>query len=102
MAGDGLLHDAGIDRWARMRETTTQHFRWTPRRALQALVWGVAVPLALYEATVFQMVRGLLGLRAGGVIGGSLCRGGGRGGCRRRRTGSWSGPTASTRASLIN
>ena len=52
-----MLHDSAIDRWGAMRENTLKHFRWNKRTVTASLVWGLVVPLAMYEVTVAEMVR---------------------------------------------
>ncbi|ORX94054.1 hypothetical protein K493DRAFT_261802 [Basidiobolus meristosporus CBS 931.73] len=42
-----LIHDPAIDRWATMRETTYQHFRWTRRTVSLSVLYLVAIPVGL-------------------------------------------------------
>lgn len=48
MAGGWLRFDPAIEKWAVMRETTPQHFRFTHRNLVISLVFCVVVPGGLY------------------------------------------------------
>ena len=52
-----LRHDPAIERWATMRESTLAHFKWNPRTVGMSILWGVVVPVGIYELIVFQYVR---------------------------------------------
>jgi len=53
----GLKTDAAIERWGSMRETTVQHFRMNKRTGLQFAIFGVIIPVAIYELSVLSAVR---------------------------------------------
>lgn len=55
--GDHLLTDPAIERWGTMREKTTRHFRATKRNFALFAVFGVAVPVAIYEYVAYSLVR---------------------------------------------
>ena len=38
-----------IEKWGRMRETTVDHFKFTPRTSAYAILWAVAVPFGLFS-----------------------------------------------------
>ena len=52
--GTPWLHaDPAVERWANMRENTHQYFRFNRRTTRLAMVWLVAVPVALYYSAVY-------------------------------------------------
>eukprot|EP00053_Salpingoeca_punica_P007824 m.71132 g.71132 ORF g.71132 m.71132 type:complete len:74 (-) comp14346_c0_seq1:1200-1421(-) len=51
----GLLRDPAIDRWATMREQTLRHFRLTRKNVGPALIWGLGVPLVIYQFATMEM-----------------------------------------------
>lgn len=53
----GLKVDPAIERWAAMRESTVRHFRITTRTVRAGILWGVVVPLMIYEGAIAEMVR---------------------------------------------
>eukprot|EP00042_Codosiga_hollandica_P013707 m.31159 g.31159 ORF g.31159 m.31159 type:complete len:83 (+) comp41632_c0_seq1:165-413(+) len=52
--GHGFIKDPAIERWASMRERTGEFFKWTPRTTRAAVLWGVVVPVVLYEVAVAE------------------------------------------------
>ncbi|XP_057307389.1 uncharacterized protein LOC130645420 [Hydractinia symbiolongicarpus] len=44
----GLIADPAIDRWMTMRETTTKHFKWTPKTFGLIVFWAGILPTSLY------------------------------------------------------
>ena len=40
-----------------MRETTTQHFKFTPRTSLYAFIWAFAVPFGVYSLVKWERRR---------------------------------------------
>ncbi|EGD79406.1 hypothetical protein PTSG_09818 [Salpingoeca rosetta] len=53
----GLKVDPAIERWGAMRETTVRHFRITPKTARQGFLWGLVVPLIIYEGAISEMKK---------------------------------------------
>eukprot|EP00111_Clytia_hemisphaerica_P002894 TCONS_00008186-protein len=43
----GLIKDPAIERWMTMRETTTPHFKWTPKSFGLIAFWCGVVPYAM-------------------------------------------------------
>eukprot|EP00056_Hartaetosiga_gracilis_P018278 m.10377 g.10377 ORF g.10377 m.10377 type:complete len:78 (-) comp6580_c0_seq2:86-319(-) len=52
----GLKVDPAIERWGSMRETSARHFKVTRTAARNGLIWGLVVPLALYELSIVEFV----------------------------------------------
>eukprot|EP00056_Hartaetosiga_gracilis_P018277 m.10375 g.10375 ORF g.10375 m.10375 type:complete len:72 (-) comp6580_c0_seq1:293-508(-) len=50
----GLKVDPAIERWGSMRETSARHFKVTRTAARNGLIWGLVVPLALYELSIVE------------------------------------------------
>ena len=44
-----LQKDPAIERWNTIRETTTPHFKWTPKTVAMAIFWLGVVPGSLYK-----------------------------------------------------
>merc|ERR1712230_317068 len=49
--------DTAVESWSYMRENLYKTFKFTPRTTSLSLIWGLAVPVALYYGIVGQDVR---------------------------------------------
>ena len=38
-----------IEKWGKMRETTVEHFKFTPRTSAYAFIWALALPFGIYS-----------------------------------------------------
>uniref|UniRef100_A0A1X7VIU3 Complex I-B15 n=1 Tax=Amphimedon queenslandica TaxID=400682 RepID=A0A1X7VIU3_AMPQE len=38
-----------IEAWGRMRETTNQHFKFTPRTTAYCVIWALLVPIGIWK-----------------------------------------------------
>jgi len=46
--------DTAVESWSYMRENVYKTFKFTPRTTSLSLIWGLAVPVALYYGIVGQ------------------------------------------------
>ena len=51
-----LQKDPAIERWAKMRETTHLHFKFTPKTVFIGVFWGLVVPGAFYYLLKWDLV----------------------------------------------
>ncbi|KJE90135.1 hypothetical protein CAOG_01484 [Capsaspora owczarzaki ATCC 30864] len=58
MGGDhGMQKSPIVERWATMRETTVQHFRFTPRTTGISFLLMVAIPVGIYALTSLELKK---------------------------------------------
>ncbi|KAF9974695.1 hypothetical protein BGZ73_001853 [Actinomortierella ambigua] len=50
--GEYLQKDPAVEKWVRMRESTAQHFRWSPRNIRTIGLLGLVVPAGLLYLSV--------------------------------------------------
>ncbi|KAF9159541.1 hypothetical protein DFQ27_002925 [Actinomortierella ambigua] len=50
--GEYLHKDPAVEKWVRMRESTAQHFRWSPRNIRSIGLLGLVVPAGLLYLSV--------------------------------------------------
>lgn len=53
----GGVTDAAIERWANMRKDTVRHFKINARTTRQLFVYGILIPVVIYEASIAEFVR---------------------------------------------
>ena len=46
-----------IEKWGRMRETTVEHFKFTPRTSMYAFIWAFAVPFGVFNLIKWERRR---------------------------------------------
>ncbi|KAI9594559.1 hypothetical protein BDF19DRAFT_396087 [Syncephalis fuscata] len=70
MAGDqNITRDPALERWAAMRENSDAYFRWNRRNVRLGVIFGVAVPLAIYGLTTYTTNRyAMIGPRRQGLL----------------------------------
>jgi len=49
--------DTAVESWSYMRENVYKTFKFTPRTTSLSLIWGLAVPVALYYGIVGQDMK---------------------------------------------
>ena len=52
-----MQRSQAIEKWGRMRETTTEHFKFTPRTTLYAFFWAFVVPFGVYSLVKWERRR---------------------------------------------
>ncbi|KAG0233690.1 hypothetical protein BGW42_007276 [Actinomortierella wolfii] len=45
--GEYLHKDPAVEKWVRMRESTAQHFKWSPRNIRTIGILGLVIPAGL-------------------------------------------------------
>lgn len=53
----GFKPHAAIEKWAKYKEDFHLRFRWTPRRAFDAVFWGLVIPFAAYKMVTNEQQR---------------------------------------------